>query len=146
MSKRIPGLKTETQESIDFARWLRRRGLAFCHVPNEGKRGRVEAVTLKRMGVSAGVPDFLIFAPPPIFTLGWVRPTTPRLPTTSRTIDGDGFFIRACAVGVEMKRSRGGRLSDAQKAWLSTLEARGWVAFSAAGCAEAVARMKALGF
>lgn len=128
------GVKTETQESIDFARWLRRRGLAFCHVPNEGKRGRVEAVTLKRMGVSAGVPDFLIFAPPPKFTLGVVR------------IDGDERFVRAAAVAVEMKRSYGGRLSASQKAWISTLEARGWVAFSAAGCAQAVARMQAMGF
>lgn len=136
--KRRPGLKSETQESIDFARWLRRRGLVFCHVPNEGRRGRVEAVTLKRMGVSAGVPDFLIFEPPPRFTLGWVA--------SGARIDGDGFFVRACAVGVEMKRSRGGRLSDAQRGWLEALEARGWVAFSCAGCAEAVARMESLGF
>jgi hypothetical protein len=36
--------------------------LAFCHVPNGGRRSKAEAGTFKAMGVRAGVPDLLIWA------------------------------------------------------------------------------------
>lgn len=32
----------------------------FCHVPNGGKRGKVEAAIFKSLGVKAGTPDLLI--------------------------------------------------------------------------------------
>jgi len=32
----------------------------YCHVPNGGKRSKVEAAKLKKMGVKAGVVDLLI--------------------------------------------------------------------------------------
>lgn len=32
----------------------------FCHVPNGGYRGKIEAVIFKRLGVKAGVPDLLV--------------------------------------------------------------------------------------
>jgi len=134
MSKRKPGELTETQESIDFARWLRRRRLLFCHVPNEGRRGAREAATLQRMGVSSGVPDFLVFSPPPKFVLGVV------------TIDGAESYTRARGVGVEMKRARGGRVSATQAKWIADLECVGWVAFAADGSKDAIARMAHLGY
>jgi len=37
-------------------------GVFAFHVPNGGKRGIVEAVKFKRMGVKAGVPDVIALA------------------------------------------------------------------------------------
>lgn len=34
----------------------------YCHVPNGGWRGKIEAAILKRLGVKAGVPDLLVLA------------------------------------------------------------------------------------
>jgi hypothetical protein len=34
--------------------------LAFAHVPNGGKRGKVEAAIMKGLGVRAGFPDFIL--------------------------------------------------------------------------------------
>lgn len=41
----------------DFVPEIRGR---LTHIPNGGKRGRVEAARLKGMGVRAGYPDFLL--------------------------------------------------------------------------------------
>ena len=41
----------------------RTRDVLFCAVPNGGKRGAREAALLKAEGVSAGVPDILVFEP-----------------------------------------------------------------------------------
>lgn len=35
----------------------------ICHVANGGRRGKLEAVRFKRMGVQSGVPDLLIWSP-----------------------------------------------------------------------------------
>ncbi len=40
-------------------------GALWCHVPNEAKRGPKLAAMLKSQGLKAGVPDVLIFTPPP---------------------------------------------------------------------------------
>lgn len=37
--------------------------LTFAHVPNGGKRGKVEAAIMKGLGVRAGFPDFIICWP-----------------------------------------------------------------------------------
>ena len=37
------------------------RDLAYTHIPNGGRRGRVEAAIFKGMGVVAGAPDFVIW-------------------------------------------------------------------------------------
>lgn len=37
-------------------------GLLF-HVPNEGKRTRIEAASLRALGVVAGAPDFVLLLP-----------------------------------------------------------------------------------
>lgn len=45
----------------------RTRDVLFCAVPNGGKRGAREAALLKAEGVSAGVPDILVFTPEPCY-------------------------------------------------------------------------------
>ena len=70
------------------------------HIPNGGSRGKAEAARFKAEGVKAGVPDlFLPVARGPYH----------------------GLFI-------EMKRQKGGKVSDAQKAWIATLTVQGYLA------------------
>ena len=79
------------------------------HIPNGGSRGKVEAAHFKAEGVKAGVPDlFLPVARGPYH----------------------GLFI-------EMKRRKGGRVSEEQKAWISALKAQGYRAEVCHGWEEA---------
>jgi hypothetical protein len=41
----------------------------ICHCPNGGKRGKLEAIRLKEMGVQAGHPDLLIYSPKGFFLM-----------------------------------------------------------------------------
>lgn len=75
---------------------------------------------LKMSGVEAGVPDLLLFDPPPIGG--------------------------SCGVALELKRREGGRTSEKQKRWLRELEARGWVALVCHGAAEAIRELERLGY
>ena len=69
------------------------------HIPNGGSRNAAEAVSLKRQGVKAGVPDLFL----PVARGGF-----------------HGLYI-------EMKR-KGGRLSAEQTSWLRALRAQGFAA------------------
>ena len=75
------------------------------HVPNGGIRSKPEAVRFKKIGVKAGVPDLFL----PVARGGW-----------------HGLFI-------EMKRQKGGRLSEEQKAWIDTLTEQHYLAVRADG-------------
>ena len=111
---------TEHQEQVELVRWLRVHGVLHCHVPNGGRRGRREAIRLKAAGVEAGVPDLLLFDPPPIGG--------------------------SCGVALELKRRKGGRTSPKQERWLRELEARGWVALVCHGAEEAIQELERLGY
>ena len=113
---------SELQEQIAVVRWLRTVGVLFCHVPNGGKRSRREAVRLKASGVVAGVPDLLIFDPPPIGG--------------------------SCGAALEMKRqgSTPSAVSKVQKVWLRELEARGWASLVGRGAEDAIEQLRALGY
>lgn len=95
------------------AAWLDAHRVLWCHVPNEGNRKVQYTAKLKRAGLKSGVPDILIFTPPPLYPQ-----------------------YRGCAV--EMKRVKGGRLSEAQAAWLDSLSAIDWLTTVAAGADEAI--------
>ena len=56
----------ESWEHLQFAKVLRKLGLFFIHVPNEGKRSLREGRRLKHMGLRRGCPDFLVFNRPPV--------------------------------------------------------------------------------
>jgi hypothetical protein len=57
----------ERIEQVHLARWLDRYiGEDYWHhTPNEGKRSFRTAGSLRAQGMKAGVPDVLIFLPPP---------------------------------------------------------------------------------
>lgn len=59
----------ETHEHEMVAAWLYTNGVYFIHVPNEGKRNRFTGAQLRRMGMTKGVVDFLIFDPPPLMPM-----------------------------------------------------------------------------
>ena len=83
----------EDQEQQALVNWLRMKGIRFHHSPNGGHRHKATAGKLKAQGVSAGFPDLVIF------------------PNRHQPI----LFI-------EMKRQKGGRVSDEQQEWLEFIE------------------------
>lgn len=120
MAPRMP-VPSEEQEQRVVVRWLELHGVLFCHVPNGGSRRRVEAAIFRGLGVQPGVPDLLIFDPPPAAP------------------DRRGTAL-------EMKRRKGGRLTDLQRRWLEALQARGWYAAVCHGADEALAVLQRLGY
>lgn len=79
------------------------------HVPNGGSRGPAEAGRFKAMGVKPGVPDVFLDVP------------------------RGGFH----GLRIEMKRRRGGVLSDEQAEWLDYYNANGYRAVVCYGWDEA---------
>jgi len=104
----------EDWEQIKAATWLDKNHILFFHVPNGGRRHKLEGIKFKRMGVKAGVPDIVI-----------------PIPTKSH----HGLYI-------ELKRSSGGVLSEAQRYWLAELKNRGYDTFVAKGADELIKYVK----
>jgi len=50
----------EDYESILFSKWLSVRGIWHTHIANERSTSIAHGAKLKRMGVSRGVPDYMI--------------------------------------------------------------------------------------
>ena len=115
-------LPLEHDEHCIVADWLRLRpSILWTTVPNERKDVRI-AAKLKRAGVARGVPDILIFSPPP------GRPGR-------------------VGVALELKRADGGNgVSPPQQFWLAALEAEGWYSFVAHGATAAIQELERLGY
>lgn len=61
MTEIIP---TEYAECLTFAGWLRVKGIKFAHIPNETFTTSFKAkMKNKNMGVSPGIPDYLVVLP-----------------------------------------------------------------------------------
>ena len=102
-------IPTEDQEQIALATWLTKQGIRFYAIANGGKRNLREAVKLKRTGLSPGVPDICIPIPSGCY---------------------HGLYI-------ELKRERGGRVSNEQVEWLEFLRSKGYWADVAFGFEDA---------
>lgn len=99
--------------------------LLWTATANGGKRDKRTAASLKAQGVKAGVPDILIFTPPP---------------------SGVGVGL-----ALELKRPQGygkprGRVSAHQRVWLEELRALGWRAEVAYGYDHALEILKSSGY
>lgn len=94
---------------------LDKRGLLWCHTPNEGQRDHAARGSALARGLKRGVPDVMIYAP--------------------LTLDG----VEYAGLALELKRSDGVRsdVSEDQARWLLGLRRAGWVAEWARGYAEA---------
>lgn len=79
------------------------------HIPNGGSRHKAEAGKLKGMGVKSGVPDLC-------------------LPIKRGAYSG---------LYVELKKLKGGKVSDEQDAWIALLQSQGFGAIVCHGWIEA---------
>ncbi|MHB1937038.1 MAG: VRR-NUC domain-containing protein [Acidobacteriaceae bacterium] len=112
---------TEDQEQRVVVQWLTLMRVRFTHPANEGTKSAVRGAIMKGLGLVPGVPDLLIFDPPP-------------------AVSG------AVGAAIELKRRRGGVVSDAQKEWLEALAERGWQVAVCHGADEAIATLEAWGY
>lgn len=120
-SRVTPAVPTEEAEQLELAMWLDVRGHAWCHVPNGELRHPRTAMRLRAMGVKAGVPDILVFTPPPKYP-------------ASR------------GAALELKRRNVRRPTPHQAAWLAELGTLGWCVRVCSGAAEAIAFLRGLGY
>ena len=108
-------LPTEGDEQATLFTWAGMQKAKYpelrllFHIPNGGSRRPVEAARFKAEGVKAGVPDLFL----PVPSGSW-----------------HGLFI-------ELKRQKGGRVSDKQRQWLTDLEREGYRAELAFGWKDA---------
>ena len=106
---------TEEQEQIAVIEWAmlmekQAPELALLyHCPNGADRHPAVAAKLKKQGVKPGVPDLF-------------------LPVARGTAHG---------LYIEMKRQKGGRVSEDQKAWMEALTQQGYACVVAHGAEEA---------
>lgn len=112
---------SEDSEQFVVVSWLRFNRIRFTHPANGGVRHIATAVRMKRQGQSAGIPDLLIFDPPK-------------------------HRLECHSTAVEMKRTKGGTVSEAQQDWLLALEERGWLTIIAHGANEAIKALQAAGY
>ena len=106
---------SEEQEQAAVFEWamLMERQLPelalLYHCPNGGDRHPAVAAKLKALGVKKGVPDLFL----PVARGGW-----------------HGLYV-------ELKRKKGGKLSEDQKAWLEALTDQKFMAVRADGAEQA---------
>ena len=115
------GHGSESQHQQSFVAWWsvvhRTFGLpeaALFAIPNGGARSMATGARLRKEGVRAGIPDMLLAVP---------------------AGQAHGLFL-------EMKRSRGGRVSKAQKETMGLFESLGYQVAVCYGCRDAIAAVE----
>lgn len=112
MQQYIPAEDTEQAHIFAWATWAQGKYPELDlmhHIPNGGRRSKSEAARFKTQGVKAGVPDICL----PCARGGY-----------------HGLYI-------ELKRTKGGKLSAAQKEWIDALRGQGYKAIVCYGFDEA---------
>ena len=112
MQQYIPTEDTEQAHIFAWAAWASGKYPELDlmhHIPNGGKRSKSEAARFKAQGVKAGVPDIFL----PCARGGY-----------------HGLYI-------ELKRTKGGKLSAAQKEWIDALRGQGYKVIVCYGFDEA---------
>ena len=118
-------LPTEAEEQRTVAAWLDWHQICWFHPANETgtAHGYGLRVRMKQQGVKPGVPDIVIIDPP----------------NESRNP-----YIRGAVI--EMKRRKGGVLTDTQNAWINAFGSRHWLAAVCNGSDEAIAQLVSWGY
>lgn len=115
-------IPTEDNECVKFHMWLQVRHIPHAHIANESRsssrNAMIRGAKLKRMGQSAGVWDYEIFVP--VYGI-------------DKTID-DYQLLK-----IEMKRQKGGTVSEQQKEWGKIYETAGIPNKICKGADEAIA-------
>ncbi len=113
---------SESTEQVKVVRRLREARYLFCHVPNGVEITERAKRRIRAEGVQPGVPDLMIFTPPP----------------------NKPEFV-GCAL--EMKRGPGdGALRPNQKRWGADLQKVGWVWIVGWGAKDAIVKLRELGY
>lgn len=119
----IKSVPLEDDEAVAFADWLRANHIPHTHVANEvggsTKTAKLRAIKARRMGQTAGVWDYELFVP--------VR----------NLINGEVDCYQE--VRIELKRKKGGKLSEAQKKWGEIYAMAAIPCKVCRGCEEAIA-------
>lgn len=113
-----PDVPLEKDEQRALAKYLNGLGVLWCASMNGVHMSMRRAAMMKSQGMKAGVPDIMIYTP-------------------AQTSDG-----RYVGVAIELKRRKGGVVSDLQDTWLQNLRACGWLAFVALGADDAIGRLQ----
>jgi hypothetical protein len=113
--------RREEPDQIALAELLDRSGLLWNHVPNEIQCKPQYYAKRKRLGVKKGVPDNFIYDAPPL------------IPTSRGAV-------------IELKRERGGKVSDEQEMWIQELRGRGWEVAVCNGIDEAIEQLRKWGY
>lgn len=106
---------TEAEEQTALFRWAAYNRVKYpeldlmFHIPNGGSRNPIEARHLKEQGVKPGVPDICLPVP----------------------------NIKHTALYIELKRRKGGRVSEDQRGWIAALNRVGCRAVVCHGWDEA---------
>ena len=117
-TKKTEGAKdvmSEAQEQRSLFQWANMAKGAYpalellFAIPNGGRRDMIEARHLKETGVKPGVPDICLPVPVHHYT----------------------------ALYIEMKRTKGGRVSEDQRGWIAALNRVGCLAVVCKGWEEA---------
>lgn len=124
----MSGVMPEDEIQIELASRLDAAGILWCHVPNEGRCSKREGGRRKARGVKAGVPDFLIFDPPPA--------------------SESEFAGGRAGAALEIKREdeSPSAWKPHQRKWAADLAARGWATAVAYGLDAALAQLRAWGY
>ncbi len=101
---------TEHQEQVKVVTYLRKANVLFYAVPNEAKRSMRLGAWMKAQGMQPGIPDLCI----PIARGGY-----------------HGLFL-------ELKRLKGGVVSESQKFWIDALTKEGYFAVVCKGADAAI--------
>jgi len=127
---------SEQSEQIRLAKRLDRAGIFYSATANGGQRVGRGGEQMKASGVKAGVPDLLIFDPPPSGGVGLaIEMKAPKAPRPGKVLGADGKHPRWASC-----------VSAHQKRWLAELERRGWIVAVCYSCADAVELMEGLGY
>ena len=106
---------TEAEEQRALFQWAKLSLVKYpelellYHIPNGGSRNPIEAHNLRLQGVQPGVPDICLPVPRGIYS----------------------------ALYIELKRRKGGRVSEDQRGWIGALNRAGNLAVVCAGWDEA---------
>ena len=123
----IESLPEESDEQTTVADWLDAHKVFYTATMAGCYLHPATFNRMKRMGLKQGVSDLLIFTKPPAYF-----------------ISEKGYaFIGVC---LEMKRKKGGVLSEKQREWLNRMSMLGWLSHVANGADEAISFLETCGY
>lgn len=106
----------EFDEQCVFVQWLELKHIRFTAIPNDTyTKSWKQKAKKKAEGVRAGFPDLVVVISP------------------EQSIDGLGKFL-----AIEMKRVKGGVVSESQKEWIQALGEADVIAHICKGADEAI--------